>query len=82
MSDITGAIGELVQGGLTARAVESPGQPVVGQSQANPDLLIYKTQTTADTYSWLLIPISVPFGWLMFAWQRRFGLYDHTVFVT
>ena len=30
----------------------------------------------------MLIPISVPFVWLLFAWRRRYGLYDHTVFVT
>jgi hypothetical protein len=29
-----------------------------------------------------LIPISVPFVWLLFLFSRRFGLYDHTVFVT
>jgi hypothetical protein len=51
-------------------------------AKANPDLLIYKLQANAYKYSWLLIPISVPFVWLLFAWRRRFGLYDHTVFVT
>jgi hypothetical protein len=29
-----------------------------------------------------LIPISVPFVWLLFPFSRRFHLYDHTVFVT
>jgi hypothetical protein len=51
-------------------------------AKANPDLLIYKLQSNAYKYSWLLIPISVPFVWLLFAWRRRYGLYDHTVFVT
>jgi hypothetical protein len=48
----------------------------------NPQLLIYKLQTNAYKFSWLLIPISVPFVALTFLWRRRFGLYDHTVFTT
>ena len=36
----------------------------------------------AYKYSWLLIPISVPFVWLLFPFNRRFPIYDHTVFVT
>lgn len=31
---------------------------------------------------WLLIPLSVPFLWLMFAWRRQFKAHDHAVFVT
>jgi hypothetical protein len=30
----------------------------------------------------LLIPLSIPFLWLLFAWRRRFKAYDHAVFVT
>ncbi|MFD2134068.1 DUF3667 domain-containing protein [Novosphingobium resinovorum] len=49
--------------------------------RSNPDLASYKLQTYAYKYSWALIPISVPFLWLLFPF-RRFHLYDHTVFVT
>ena len=48
----------------------------------NPDLAIYKLQSSAYKYSWLLIPLSVPFVWLLFPFNRRFHIYDHTVFVT
>lgn len=48
----------------------------------NPDLAIYKLQSSAYKYSWLLIPLSVPFVWLLFPFRRRFHVYDHTVFVT
>ena len=48
----------------------------------NPELALYKLQSSAYKYSWLLIPISVPFVWLLFPFRRRFHLYDHTVFVT
>lgn len=48
----------------------------------NPSLFAYKLQSSAYKFSWALIPISVPFVWLMFAWRRRFKAYDHVVFVT
>ena len=48
----------------------------------NPALAIYKLQNSAYKYSWALIPISVPFVWLLFPFSRRYRLYDHTVFVT
>ena len=52
------------------------------KAKANPDLAIYKVQSSAYKYSWLLIPLSVPFVWLLFPFSRRFHLYDHTIFVT
>jgi hypothetical protein len=52
------------------------------KARENPSLLVYKLQTSAYKYSWALIPISVPFVWLIFAWRRRFKAYDHVVFVT
>jgi hypothetical protein len=48
----------------------------------NPGLMAYKLQANSYKFSWLLIPLSVPFVWLIFAWRRRFGAYDHAVFVT
>jgi hypothetical protein len=48
----------------------------------NPELLFYKIKTDAYKFSWALIPVSVPFIWLLFPFSRRFKLYDHTVFVT
>jgi hypothetical protein len=50
--------------------------------KADPALLIYKLQTNAYKLSWLLIPLSLPFLWLVFPFSRRFRMYDHTVFVT
>ncbi|HEX5259141.1 MAG TPA: DUF3667 domain-containing protein [Sphingomicrobium sp.] len=54
----------------------------VGKAKANPELLFYKLKTNAYKFSWALVPISVPFVWLLFPFSRRFKLYDHTVFVT
>ncbi len=50
--------------------------------QANPEAFMAKVQDAASKYSWLLIPLSVPFLWLLFPFNRRYHLYDHTVFVT
>lgn len=56
------------------------------KAKVNPTLLSYKLQTSAYKFSWALIPILVPFVWLLFlhrkAYRRRYGLYDHSVFVT
>ncbi len=48
----------------------------------NPSLMLYKLQANGYKFSWLLIPLSIPFVWLLFAWKRRFKAYDHAVFVT
>lgn len=54
----------------------------VKTAKKNPQLLLYKIQSNAYKYSWSLIPISVPFVWLLFFWRRRFKMFDHAVFVT
>lgn len=54
----------------------------VAKAKENPQLLLYKMQSNAYKFSWALIPISVPFVWLLFFWRRRFKLFDHAVFVT
>jgi hypothetical protein len=48
----------------------------------SPKLLAYKLKTAGYKYSWALIPLSVPFMWLLFFWRRDIHLYDHAVFVT
>jgi hypothetical protein len=47
----------------------------------NPELAAYKLQQTFYKFSFLLIPISIPFVALLFVWKRGFTLYDHGVFV-
>lgn len=54
----------------------------VSKAARNPELVAYKLKTNAYKFSWLIIPLSVPFVWLLFPFSRRFRLYDHTVFVT
>ena len=50
--------------------------------EKNPGLMLYKLQSNGYKFSWLLIPLSLPFMWLMFAWRRQFKAYDHAIFVT
>ena len=54
----------------------------IDKTSKNPELVFYKVKTNAYKFSWALIPISVPFLWLLFPFNRRFRAYDHTVFVT
>jgi hypothetical protein len=48
---------------------------------ANPELTIYKLKNSASQFSFLLVPISLPFLWLMFFRRRGVTMYDHAVFV-
>jgi hypothetical protein len=52
----------------------------VAHMSANPELTLYKLKTYGYKYSWALIPISLPFMWLLFAFRRDVGLYDHAIF--
>ena len=58
----------------------------IEKANANPSLLFYKLQTNAYKFSWALIPLSLPFLWMLFLHRRRYreqyGAYDHLVFVT
>lgn len=77
----------VVRGAAFARSDggdEAPSwiRPFIKNVQDNPDLVAMKVQEAASKYSWMLIPISVPFLWLLFPLRRRYNTYDHTVFVT
>jgi hypothetical protein len=50
------------------------------KAMEHPDLTEYKVKSAATKYTFLLVPISLPFLWLMF-WRRRdVSMYDHAVF--
>jgi hypothetical protein len=48
----------------------------------NPSLAFYKLKIASYKYSWALIPLSVPFMWILFFWRRDIHLYDHAIFIT
>ena len=76
--------GGVLRGGAARISDDVPqwlAEPL-GRAARNPELLLYKLQNNAYKYSWALIPISLPFLWLLFPFSRRFRPYDHVVFVT
>lgn len=54
----------------------------IEKAEKNPGLALYKLQTNSYKFSWALIPLSIPFVWVLFLWRPRFKGYDHAVFVT
>jgi hypothetical protein len=54
----------------------------IGKANDNPGLLLYKLQANAYKFAWALIPLSMPFLWLLYPFSRRFHMFDHFVFVT
>lgn len=58
-----------------------PLDKAMNKKLLNPDLALYKLQQATYKYSFLLIPLSIPFVALLFLWRRGFTLYDHGVFV-
>jgi hypothetical protein len=46
----------------------------------NPQLALYKIQGKIYKFSFLLVPMSLPWLWLMFAFRRDARMYDHAVF--
>ena len=51
------------------------------KANKNPELTKYKMKSAATKYTFLLVPLSMPFLWLMFFWKRGVSMYDHAVFV-
>ena len=62
--------------------IETLDKGIIAKWKKNPSLMLYKLQSNSYKFSWLLIPLSIPFLWLMFAWRRQFKAYDHAIFVT
>jgi hypothetical protein len=46
----------------------------------NPDLTLYKMKSSAYKFAFMLVPISLPFLWVMFFWRKGVTMYDHTIF--
>jgi hypothetical protein len=84
MKSVVGSVQNDFEEGFTKNPIpkDSKLARTIDHVRENPQLAIYKAQTGAYKYSWMLIPLSVPFVWLLFPFSRRFKGYDHTVFVT
>ncbi|MBV8500221.1 MAG: DUF3667 domain-containing protein [Paucibacter sp.] len=46
----------------------------------NKELALYKIKNGAAKFAILLVPITLPFLWLLFALRRRYKMFDHAVF--
>jgi hypothetical protein len=77
-------LGEFDNGQMTfdGTGIDWIDKGLVKKWSENPGLMLYKLQANAYKFSWLLIPLSIPFVWLLFVWRRGFKAYDHAVFVT
>lgn len=62
--------------------IKSIDDGILTKWRKNPSLMLYKLQSNSYKFSWLLIPLSIPFVWLLFLWRRQYKAYDHAVFVT
>ncbi|MDM5178047.1 DUF3667 domain-containing protein [Massilia sp. DJPM01] len=83
--DKTGVIARA--GGVTLKAdkfkVETSWPSVnaaIEHAADNPELTMYKLKSSGAKFSFLLVPISLPFLWLLFFWRRGVTMYDHAVF--
>jgi hypothetical protein len=58
--------------------------PYVGETiehaTKNPELTLYKMKKNASGLAFLLMPIALPFLWLLFAFKRKYVMFDHAVF--
>ena len=44
------------------------------------ELTLYKMKSKAASFAFVLMPISLPFLWLLFAFKRKYVMFDHAVF--
>lgn len=78
-----GEVGNVFEGNFTPNE-ELESIPYIGktlaQANKNPELTFYKLKKNAANLAFLLMPISLPFLWLLFAFSRKFVMFDHAVF--
>lgn len=52
----------------------------INHALQNPDLALYKMKGIASKFAIILIPISLPFMWLLFVRRKDVVLFDHCIF--
>jgi hypothetical protein len=79
--DVPGALSREVDTGETTIDLGSESlNAKARKTLKNPELALYKVQSKAYKLSFLLVPLSLPWLWLMFAWKRGVRMYDHAIF--
>jgi hypothetical protein len=83
--DETSVYDEIRKGAESGEITVNTGSPAfdarIRENLLNPELAIYKIQNAAYENAFLLVPISLPLVWLMFAWRRGTTLFDHAVYI-
>ena len=73
---------EEVEEPADAGATNALGSLIDRKIALEPAVFATKLQANLYKFSWLLIPLSIPFVWLLFCWRKEYNFYDHAVFVT
>ena len=69
-----------VDGSVTLFGQKKDLHKVLQHALDNKDLVAYKMKNNAYKFALVLVPVSLPFLWLMFFWRRNITLFDHAVF--
>lgn len=84
-TDIAGQIGNEIEaatksGKLQVNLANGTLNDRARAALQNPQLALYKVQGKIYKFSFLLVPMSLPWLWLLFAFRRDVRMYDHAVF--
>lgn len=75
-------LGEDAEAQFNVTGIKAIDEGLIRKWREHPELMLYKLQSNSYKFSWLLIPLSIPFVWLLFLWRRQYKAYDHAIFVT
>ena len=70
---------EFLDNGMTWLATPNFERKVV-HAMNNKELALYKIKGGAAKFAILLVPITLPFLWLLFIFRRQYKMFDHAVF--
>ncbi len=77
---VKGAQVYVIGGNFTGKTGWKAADDALRQANANKELTFYKLKNTGSKFSFLLVPITLPFLWLLFCRRRDITMYDHAVF--
>lgn len=81
-AELSTAIGEVARtGGLNLELGDPELEAKVRRTLEEPEFLFYKMKQKGYKLSFLLVPLSLPWMILLFAWKRGIHIYDHVVFL-
>jgi hypothetical protein len=71
--------GQFLENGMTWLATPTIERKIV-HAMHNKELAIYKIKNGAAKFAILLVPVTLPFLWLLFMFRRGYNMFDHAVF--